>query len=304
MGTSAVWRASAIEFDTTVIGGIGQRSLAPQVEVGREPLSGQAYPEHVHVTGAQPQFTFGSRNVKALLDELGADLVVSLEDLTAGLDVFESKVALGAVTAAGSVHRKWTATKGIVVPQSLSVEHRGDASLTVLVVPVQDGANDPVVLTASVALPTLLGNDARWTLGSVQVGGQSLTQVQGIELDFGVELFSESSDGEEFLSFVGVQTMAPTLTVRGSNPAWIDAIGLDGLAATHANTEVFLKKRVAGGLFVADETEEHIKMTMYGVVSPGEMSGDTGRMDASLMVSAGHDGTNLPVVFDTAAAIA
>ena len=72
--------------------------------------------------------------------------------------------------AAGSVHRSFTITGGVLVPKSMSVDHQGDLRLRWELHPLKNGSNAVIIEADNAALPTVTVASARWTLGGIPQG--------------------------------------------------------------------------------------------------------------------------------------
>lgn len=306
MSVAAVWNLYGVDVGGTMLGGITSQGLPTNTTVRGEPTSGAVSPGFQALVGQEPRGTFGTMHIASALDLLtaqGADVGA----LTGGLSFYAQKNAFGGARASGSVHRKYNFADGIAVPRTLSCDYQGDASLDAEVVARYDGSNDPIVVTDSSALGTAPTDDERFTLGPLEVFGKTLTHWRGLEIDFGIMLRILGADSDIWPTFVGIQTVAPTLTLRGIDIEWLKStnIPLTGAAATHANTEVWLKKRTQGSTFVADTTAEHIKFTAAGIAYIGEAGSASGSdpSEVTLVIECRDDGSNDPLVVDTSAAI-
>ena len=164
------------------------------------------------------------------------------------------------------------------------------------------------MLTESQALPAGLTDAERFTLGPVTIESILLAQVRRFELDFGIEVKTEGSDSDIWDTYCSIESIQPTLTLRGIDLNWWKDSGgvpLTGKAATHANTKIYLRKRAAGATFVADETAQHIKFTADGLahIDDGFSADANNKAEASLVLPMRYDGTNNPLVVNTASAI-
>ena len=95
--------------------------------------------------------------------------------------------------------------------------------------------------------------------------------------------------------------------MTGIDPDWFSdsAIPLLGLKITKANTAFYLRKRDLGGTFVADNVAEHVKFQGSALATNDSVVQVTGQ-DASgitLNIQFYYDGTNAPLVIDTASVI-
>ena len=172
-----------------------------------------------------------------------------------------------------------------------------------------DKATYPIVATGTQAAPTGLAGGERWTIASVVVAGKTLACNLSVNIDLGVEVVKEGCNSDIYDRSVRINAIKPVIRIRGKDIASFLAteIPIDGIASTHATTEIFLRKRtqsVAG--FVADATAEHIKITADGAAHWTTLHDGTGngRLESELQIDCRHDGTNVPVVIAVDEAIA
>lgn len=290
----------------TLLGGITRQSLVTNSEVKSEASSGEIYSRFTALYAQRVAPSFTTRSIASALNVCGA-LGVSIAGLSGGLAVYAQKHTDGGTRAGASSHRKYTMVKGILVPRTLQVDHQGDATLSYDAIVTYDGVNDPVVITDLVSLPSGLTDAERFTLGTAAVGGVTIGQKTGVSIDFGLTVRGEGADSDVWDTLASIETMHPTITFDGIDVEWCKAanIPLAGKAATHANTAIYLRKRSAGGTFVTNVTAEHVKLTAAGMIVADTLfdggAGETGK--AKLTLRCDYDGTNAPIVVDTASAI-
>lgn len=297
----------AVAFDTTVLGGITQQKITTGVQTRGEAASGELYPRLQSITGQQPGAEFTTVDIAAAIDN--APLTgAAISDLTAGLSFFAQAHQDEGARSAGSTHRKYNIVQGIVYPRSLSVDHQGDATISFAVIATStDGAIAPIIETDTQALPAIVTNDIAFTLGGQTIGGVALTGVRNLTIDFGITAAAEGADSDIFPTKCSIRSVATRLTYRGINTQWLKSsnIPITGQPATHANTVCYLRKRAAGGSYVADITAEHIKMTAAGICVVEDAFDASGAelAECSLAFPLLFDGTNAPLTVDTASAI-
>lgn len=292
---------------------ITQQSLPPGTEVRSETSSGRVYPEFQAVVAQKSSASFSTLAIAAALDMVGL-IGKDVSTLTGGFSMWAEKHASGGTRAGASSHRKHNVALGLIVPGTLSVEHQGDATLPYDVLILGDGAgNDPVVITKAQTLPTLTAGDIekeRFTLGKVTIGGILLEGVTSVEIDFGIEAVTVGADSTIHDTFVSIHTIAPVITIKGIDLEWLDSakIPYQGKVATHTGddaTSIYLRKRAVGGTLVPLGTAEHIKFTADGLATIEnalDVSGnDTG--EVNLVMPLRFDGTNAPLIVNTAIAI-
>lgn len=267
--------------------------------------SGGIYRRFQSVVGQAPTAEFGTLAIASALTTLPST-GKSIADLADGLSMYIQKHLIGGTRTAGSTHRKYVATAGIIVPRRLTVSHGGDASLSYDVIVLYDGSNDPLVFTDEVALPEDVGEE-RFTLGPVSLGDVTLDHLRQFEIDFGLNAVTEGADSEIWDRYVSLETIEPSLTLRGIDPEWVKAanIPLIGKSGTHANSTAYLRKRDHGGTFVADVTAEHVKFTADGLITIEEAASGSGSgaVETSARMDLEYDGTNAPLVVVAASAI-
>lgn len=291
-----------------IMGGITRVGLRIGNQVVAMPTSGEAYARFLALYGQKVNPTFETLNVaKGLTNCALSGLKIAAAAAGTGLTLYAQQIAEGALRTSGSNHDSWNFKEGLLYPTSLSCDHQGDARLSYDCHATYDGTNNPVVVAASVALPTAPTDAERFTLGPVTLGGISFTQQMGLNLSFGLKCNSEGADSDIWDTFAWIEEVQPTLTLTGIDKKWFDAtfVPLTGLALTHANTKIYLRKRAAGGTFVANGTAEHVKFTIAGLatVEDGWQGTGGGKGTVSLKLDTQYDGTNLPIVISPAIAI-
>ena len=296
----------AVVIDTTVIGGITAQNIATGSEVRGEATSDEVYNRFQSLVAQKPSASFSSLNVAAVLDAV-ALTGVDIDGLGAKLTMFAQAYADGATRAGASLHRKYLISDGLIALGRLSCTHQGDAEITCNVAVAWDGSNDPIIETDTQSLPASITDAQRYTIGSCVLESVTIPEIRSFELDFGVAVSTEGADSDIWDTHASIRTIQPRLTLRGIDVEWLKAanIPLEGKAISHANTAVYLRKRAAGGTFVADATEEHIKLTMCGTAVIEDVFSSSGGdpAECSLVMPLKYDGTNLPVVVDTTAAL-
>ena len=138
-----------------------------------------------------------------------------------------------------------------------------------------DGTNDPLVYATGALSGNLTGSEY-FCAGPVSINGTSYPGVKSIEIDSGTELIHESSDGEVWPSFVGIQHVAPTVTIKLFEKVLLNTVGLQGSALNGTTGLVFYARKYANGTpaRVANATAEHIKFIgLNGAVIPIDADG-------------------------------
>lgn len=294
-----------VGLGAVLLGGITRQNLATNSEVKGEASSGELYNRFIALYAQRlaPGFT-----TRSIATALGATGVMGLSLSSAALTLYAQKHAAGATRASGGNHRSYTFASGILAPRQLTVDHRGDATLTYEAVVVSaDGTNSPITITDSVSLPSGLTDAERFTLGTWTVGGISLGEIRRLQIDFGVDIASEGADSEIWDTFCSVRGQHSTITFSGIDVEWVKSTNIPtaGLAATHANTVGYLRKRALGSTFVANGTAQHIRFTAAGLITPDNIFEGSERDagEVSLKMALYYDGSNAPLTVNTASAI-
>jgi hypothetical protein len=307
----SIW---AVQFDKAtdvILGGITRSRLDLGAELRSEPTSGEPYARHQAVVARKPMASFTTLSLDTALTEIGAlGLYVLSTGTVVAINLYAQAHSAGGTRASGSAHRKYNIVRAFLVPRRLRCDFGGDASLDVDLIVMSDGsANNAVIESDAVALPAGIADADRFTIGPVTLGALSFTQIKGFELDFGLNVVPEGADSDIYPVYVSIQDIKPMLTIRGLDAKWLksDKIPFVGMAATHANSTIFLRKRAqTGASFVVDGTAEHIKLTMAGflrVTQAFDGSGGAG-VETVAVLEGKFDGTNNPVVVTVDSAIA
>lgn len=289
------------------IGGISTQGLEPNSQVDQE-ITNDVYPKWYGLSGQEPAGSFATFHLATALANVGLT-GLKISSLATGLEQWLQKHLDESTREATLKHRKFTMTAGLVVPRTLTVSHGPGqhASLTCEIIVIYDGANDPFTITDDQTLPSAEPDDERFTLGPITIGGKSLAHFRQLEIDFGINVVTESGDGDIWPTFCSIESIAPTITARGIDPEWMKAanVPLAGLACTHANTSLYLRKRAIGGSFVINATTEHVKFTGAGLahISTAMDASGQGASETSLTIPLIGDGTNAPLTVNPAIAI-
>lgn len=296
----------AVSIGATLLGGITRQNLVTGAQVQGEATSGEIYDRFAALYAAKVAPSFSTLNVAAALAACGA-LGTNIGGLTGGLSLYAQQHAAGGTRTTGATHRKFNFTAGILYPKSLSVSHRGDATLEYDAVVTYDGTNLPVVVTDSFALPTGLTDAERFTLGPIALGGTAFSENMSLQIDFGLDVVGESADSDIYDTLASIRAQNSTLTFKGLDLQWFGGnVPLVGQLLGTSNTTIFLRKRAAGGTYVADATAQHLKFVAQGMLYCDTiLDSDTKKAaEVGLKLKCTYDGTNAPLAITTASAIA
>lgn len=236
-------------------------------ELMTEQVADSATPKHVAMVARKLMANVESFSIATILDTIALTGLAINSATNPGVVAYLQKFDKNGF-AASSNHRSFTFRKGVVVPKTLSVQHRQDAKLTFDVVPIYDGTNAAVVVADNDSLPSITVAAARWTLGPITIGNDVLTEYTGLEIDFGNTVETGSSESDQDETHVAVRTHEPKITITGIDPLWFSStvVGMGGSVVSQSTDAIYLRKRAQDNVgFVADATAEHIKFTPAGL---------------------------------------
>jgi hypothetical protein len=301
-------KAHALKIGANWIGGIVSQAFTNAPSIQTEPTAGSIYPLQTSIQEIKAGFRFTSHNVASALSVLGflgvplsAQVPAELYEINYGDDGF---------IVAGSNHRKIAFSTGRAVWRTLSCGNRQDAQIEIEVFGLSpDGSTNPAVFSEGVAAPAAV-DDARHTIAAVQLGGIGMGCVTDLRLESGLQIQSDGCKSDVFDTRMGVQSVVPKIQVTTLAAELVGSavgkINLPGIAATHANTVIKLRKRNnKTGTFLADATAQHVVITADGMVVPIEPFSAQNNADGNTRfeMTATFDGTNAPFLINAASAL-
>jgi hypothetical protein len=286
----------AVKAGATVIGGITSSELGPGIEVQTDPTDGLQYTTFPTIQAIEPGGSFVTKQIGAIatLGPTGA----GISTLTGGLSLYFQKMVDEGMRAA-SGHMSQTLTKGLVYPQSLVANHGQDAQLTYTIAGGDDGSNDAIQVNTSVSLQTLPTEES-FGLGTMQVGGVTVGEVSSLNIDFGLRVRGNETDGDITPTAHYIEQVQPVirLTVRDLGLTASGSLGMFGTAGTHADTILWLRKRYEYSKFESDTATEHMKITASGLLVPEQASASgVSAAEQPLRIQCDYDGSNAPIIF-------
>jgi len=254
-----------------IISSIPEASNVNDNTVQSDSVAGTYYPEQISTVGQKQMFRFSTFDLPKVIDAfglIGRDVISGSGKI--GVCLYQAKYN-NATISAGSTHRRLIFNKSYNMIRTISVSHRQDARAQCESMAIYDGTNAPLTFGETVALPALPASSGRWTIGAIEIGGVAIPCNVQLDIDFGVSVESFGCDSDVWDTHLNLDDIKPRISITSLDPTIFTARGgmpLIGLAGTHANTALYLRKRVTSGLasFVADATAEHIKITTEGVV--------------------------------------
>lgn len=299
----------AVNVNGTMFSAISSQSVSPASTVVAETHAGSPYPQSVTINAQQNTATATTMDLAVALGALGSEgASIGASGVKFYQLQLDDQTGLPLSTAS---HRVLSIDRGKVIPVRLSCDHQGDASLEFTAHALWNPATptvEPLTVTESQPLPVGLAGGDRWTLAAAKVAGVTLACHLSLSIDFGITITTEGCASDIWDRSLRSSEIRPRITIRGKNLAAFlaGAIPLRGKSAGHADTEIFLRKRVQGTAgFDTPESTTHIKITAAGAAhwtSVHDAQGNN-RVENTLQIDCRHDGTNVPVVITTATAM-
>lgn len=302
--------AYAAKYGSSVLSGLTNLNTQLNPQVQNETGIGSPYPQFIAITEQKPALLFNSTMLASIFAVTGT--TGAIIDGTNNLVGYYAKLGNDGLPLAGSVHRSYTAVRGLLLPRRLSCTHRRPAQVDLeALLFSSDGAAHPLVIADDVALPTLAVANIEHTLAAIELGidesEKAFDCAQSLTIDFGNGAQTRGCSSDIYDTHVEQPGIKPVITLTGLSASVFGATGVPpvGLKVEHAGTTIYLRKRAEGVGFVADGTAEHIKLTADGVAVVTQHTGEgTAAAEVTLQITCGWDGTNVPITINTAAAIA
>jgi hypothetical protein len=292
-----------------LIGGITQMDADTGTDIMSEETAGSPYAQNATVMSQKPRLTFTSRDLKKVIDTFGFIGLPIFGATNPGVELWTAFIENGMIKT-GSFHKKIRIPTGRAVIRRISCNHQEDAAVECEMMAIWDGLNAPFIpSTANQALPGVPSDPGRYTLHSLNVGGVAITNLQNIDIDFGMSLMAMGGDSNIWDTQMLIEKLLPIITFRTGDATRFVTTGgvpLGGLVGTHANTTIKLRKRASGATaFVPDATAEHIVITTAGqlIVEKPFAGTQFKRGESSYRITTRFDGTNVPLVFNTASTL-
>lgn len=292
----------------TVLKGVRRVSQPIDTTIGRETTGGDVSPRFASISRQTVRPSWSTLAIAQAVGLVPYDgkAISSLTDSTLALYGYAHDDE--ASRTAGAAHKKYAYTSGIIINDRLSAADGGDAELSQMAYcKSPDGANAPVTLSESQAVPAAATDDERFTLGPVTLGGESITQIRSLEIDFGCDVVCEAADSDLWETFCSIRRIMPTIRLRGINLHWFkdDVVPLLGVAAAQAATTIYLRRRVNDSTIYANNQAQHISIKAAGpVVIESAQDGSSGEAtECTLRMDVRYDGVNSPLVIATSQTI-
>lgn len=236
--------------------------------------SGEVFPSYTGALTASPDFTFGTTQLKTILDELSANGLV--KDYGGGnldIEYREGKNAGLREAIATTTNIRGRCPNAMLAFLSLSADQGAPARMRCrLAMRSTDGITGPITWTDGVAISAEDPVQHIYTLGPLKINGSLIGGGQSVEWNNQLSINDVAGDGEIFPSYTEVAGSEAQVIFRARNA---------GLMTTFqspvpiSSLTMFLRKGANDGMLVANSTQEHIALTAAaGVVKARTASGD------------------------------
>jgi len=285
MSVQTLHYLAPVKIGTTNLGGITATDDPLQNDIRDEPASGELTARIQALVSQKLTPSFTTQDIAAALAACGS---VGVSLVTKPLKLYAQLGADDGRRASGTVHRMFTYQHGLLLPESLDCNHRGDCSLSYRGLVTYDGAHDPVVISENQALPTISGTTL-WTLASVTLAGVPIPQLQNVRISFGIKAEGEGADSDIWDTKPSVSAIQPVISVTGSKSSALLAL----LGAT-GNTSIVFRERADGGTF----SSHTLTLSGSGMANFTNLfKAATGKPgDVTLEARLKYDGVNNPIV--------
>ena len=294
---------SAIDVGGSVIYGITESNVNPGIENMLEGGDDSAYMSFLAANVIAPVATF---TTKAIATAAGICGVSGVDASDSNVSIYFQQRASGGVREGASKHVKLQIVNGIMVPTTIQGD-QSSATLSYQVFAVWDGTNDPLQKSINQSLPSITNLNESFVSSEVYEGGSLIGDVVSTSVDFGLQIGTEQTDGNEYPDIAYISAIGGTGNVITNNLDYIDTSGTEGkaISGTGGEVEIFFKKKSDGTTRYANDTANHVKITMNkGQIKPGNIGGTHGSTATMELVLEGtYDGTNAPFTITTGSQI-
>lgn len=277
--TNTVWYPHAIYLP----GGVSITQLSDVVPAHNyqdltEFAASEPAPMFTGTHQASPDNRFSSTQIKTLLDQFIAGEYNVAKDYLSGTVQVEFKAGKLAGVREGNaeeahIRANCEENTGLFW-ESFRVRQGGLVEMRCRLVSVLNPETeaDPMVFTSAVTLNATAGVNALFTLGKQVINGTDLSGVEEIEWNNNLTYEERSSDGDEFLTYIGVRNCAPVCRIVTTDLTVMETFTERGTALQTYNC--FLRKKLKSKINVADTTAEHIRLqATAGTVKAREING-------------------------------
>lgn len=252
-------------------------SYDPGLTVAQHHYSGGVSPQQSDIVSGDPVVSITSGDIVTILDGI---------DATAGLAVSAGTVTVpiknrsaGGLFASGSNHHTLSATHGLLIPVSISASQDEEDGAQIQLefhAASSSGLANPITHNASQAAGSQTFT-AVHDLGPAKVNGTTIVGIKSITVNFGINVNKQRYSGYPFCQLAGmtINEAIPSIEFEFEDIASLHAFAT--FTALSTTCVVYFRKRMSGGLRVAEATEEHVAFTLTNGIYTLESAKGSGR---------------------------
>lgn len=296
-------RHNPISVLGTVVGGMQPPSINWGVQTTTPVVDGNIAPEVGAISRSEPTISFSTHELAAVLALCGVTP-------TAGTVItYNRKIDAAGTPTASTAHESYTMTTALAVLQSLSCSSGGNAAASYMCHGYHATAGTPPLKkSTTVALPSYSATPVLFGLGKVVVNGTQITGIQSVSVNLGIGVDKPDTDGNIYPTTCKAISYNPTISFTYREPDQATAMSgtspnLISGTAIASTTCLYFRKRTMDGLYVADATAEHVKVTMNaGIITVQSEDGDPRTVSVTITCRATNGGSG-PLTISAASAI-
>lgn len=288
------------------IDGIVNEQVDHNTEVTLEFAAGVVDPTYVTSMAVAPMISFACTDLATVLASFWLDgLYIPQTTVYTTLTAMFAKIGTTAPRMTSTSHFRAVVNNALIVPKQITANQGQRAELTVDVHCIYDGTNAPIVYTDSIALPHAASVDELFTVGKCSINGTALDGVQGVTLDFGIEVEKVFDSGNVYPVRAHVLSRRPKFEIRLKDTVNLSTYGIDGTAQSGTDSVIYFRKMQENAVTLAEATAEHLSFTIDdGKVTVGSTGGNNNTSFNSVVnIFPTYDGTNAILVKNLATAI-
>lgn len=297
------WAVYAVKVASVVWGVTGTVAMEDAPNVVKEANDGSGGVRIVALLTREQKITFSTRQIDTVLDTCGT-IGVDLSTISGGVTLY--CVKLGQVArVAGSVHRSFAATKGMMYVSGISASQSGLAAASVVVDPLStDGDAVAVTESATATLPSVSTPTRVFTLGDVGLNGTLQEGLQSMSLTLNQGVDKAPYDGGVYATCSHIDEGSPVVELETAEAGGLASLLSTGGVTVSSNVDVFLRGCQNLNMPYAKNEEEHVRLRIAaGLIVRGGVSGERLAM-AKFTVHAAKTGSTQMVQYAKDVAIA
>lgn len=234
--------------------------------------AGEVHPNFIATSNQRQTIPFTTPELDTLLTN------VPLVGASIATGTFYAKkgAVTGRVARATTSHYKVACTTACIYWTTIRLPHNGVGTADVIIVPIYDSSNNPLIYTGSVALSGTISTTDYFGAGPVELNGTAYGDVQEIVVNSGIELYELGGSSEVWNTAIGVRTSQPTIDITFKRQINWGTVGPTGLALDGTNGAIIYGRKFSpDGMRVADATAAHVGVSVLdGRIIPMDTSGD------------------------------